>query len=361
MPGRLLYNYIWRSLGFSPLSLFAGGEVGVWYDPSDLTTLFKDWRGENPVTSDGDPVGLVVDKSQGVALGAELLTGNTKAVLAGWVDNGDGSFTATSTNSYISVECPVVQGTLYQYSYTIEEYTSGTLRIGLDASYTAYRTPSQGEVFTAYFTGGNPNADDYIVWGGSSFTGKVSGLSVKEVKGNHATQSVSASRPTYKTDGTYHWLEFDGVDDYMDFAEIDYGTSTAFIGSVAADVGTKGVSFVLGHSVDDSKIGRTSASVAFFRVENGGANISTESWDSNEILSFGDSDGGSTLFSRLSEAEQTASRSGGVSKWDLIGNTSTAGQTHEGPIYGLILVEDYTAIRLSSIESYLAEKSGVTL
>lgn len=33
--------------------------------------------------------------------------------------------------------------------------------------------------------------------------------------GNHATQSVSASRPIYRTDGTLHWLEFDGVDDAL--------------------------------------------------------------------------------------------------------------------------------------------------
>ena len=33
--------------------------------------------------------------------------------------------------------------------------------------------------------------------------------------GNHATQSTSASRPTYRTDGTLHWLEFDGVGDYF--------------------------------------------------------------------------------------------------------------------------------------------------
>jgi hypothetical protein len=81
---------------FSPLDLFQSGEQGAWYDPSDLTTLFQDAAGTIPVVSDGDPVGLMQDKS------------------------------------------------------------------------------------------GN---------------------------GSDATQSVSASRPTYRTDGTLHWLEFDGVDD----------------------------------------------------------------------------------------------------------------------------------------------------
>lgn len=32
---------------------------------------------------------------------------------------------------------------------------------------------------------------------------------------NHATQEVSGSRPTYRTDGNKHWLEFDLVDDFF--------------------------------------------------------------------------------------------------------------------------------------------------
>lgn len=56
-----------RNLGvggvFNPISLFKGGEQGAWYDPSDLRTLFQDAEGTIPVTADGDPVGLMRDKS----------------------------------------------------------------------------------------------------------------------------------------------------------------------------------------------------------------------------------------------------------------------------------------------------------
>ena len=52
------------SLGpFSPVTLFANGEQGVWYDPSDLSTLFQDSAGTTPVTADSQPVGLALDKS----------------------------------------------------------------------------------------------------------------------------------------------------------------------------------------------------------------------------------------------------------------------------------------------------------
>ena len=90
--------------GFSPLSLFASGEVGAWYDPSDLSTMFQDSAGTTPVTADGQPVGLILDKSG---------------------------------------------------------------------------------------------------------------------RGNHASQATTAARPLYKTDGTYHWLKFDGVDDTLSTAAID--------------------------------------------------------------------------------------------------------------------------------------------
>jgi hypothetical protein len=49
--------------GFSPASLFAAGEQGGWYDPSDLSTLFQDSAGTTPVTTPGQSVGLMLDKS----------------------------------------------------------------------------------------------------------------------------------------------------------------------------------------------------------------------------------------------------------------------------------------------------------
>jgi len=52
-----------RVASISPAALFANGEQGIWLDPSDLSTLFQDSSGTTPVTADGDPVGLIRDKS----------------------------------------------------------------------------------------------------------------------------------------------------------------------------------------------------------------------------------------------------------------------------------------------------------
>ena len=48
---------------FDPASLFANGEQGAFYDPSDLSTLFQDDAGTTPVTEPGQTVGLMLDKS----------------------------------------------------------------------------------------------------------------------------------------------------------------------------------------------------------------------------------------------------------------------------------------------------------
>jgi hypothetical protein len=58
----LFKRAVMGSRGFSPSALFANGEQGAWYDPSDLTTLFQNSDGTTAVAV-GDPVGYLGDKS----------------------------------------------------------------------------------------------------------------------------------------------------------------------------------------------------------------------------------------------------------------------------------------------------------
>jgi len=64
----------------------------------------------------------------------------------------------------------------------------------------------------------------------------------KSGRGNHASQATAAARPLYKTDGTYHWLQFDGVDDSLSTAAIDFtmtDSMSVFAGFYkASDAGT---------------------------------------------------------------------------------------------------------------------------
>ena len=72
-------SQVWP-LGFDPASLFAQGEQGVWYDPSDLSTLFQDAAGTVPVTAVEQPVGRILDKS-GRGFHATQATATSRPVL----------------------------------------------------------------------------------------------------------------------------------------------------------------------------------------------------------------------------------------------------------------------------------------
>lgn len=70
--------------------------------------------------------------------------------------------------------------------------------------------------------------------------------------GNHATQPVSAERPVYRTDGVRHWLQGDGIDDYLttqptdslatDSAGISMAMAARRTGSEALRVSQYGIS-----------------------------------------------------------------------------------------------------------------------
>lgn len=49
--------------GFVPSRLFAAGEQGAWYDPSDWSTLYQDSAGTTPINAVEQPVGRILDKS----------------------------------------------------------------------------------------------------------------------------------------------------------------------------------------------------------------------------------------------------------------------------------------------------------
>lgn len=59
------YTKLAQTIGgiFSPSQLFASGEQGTWYDPSDFSSMYQDSAGTTPVTAVEQPVGKILDKS----------------------------------------------------------------------------------------------------------------------------------------------------------------------------------------------------------------------------------------------------------------------------------------------------------
>jgi hypothetical protein len=107
---------------FSPLSLFAAGEQGVWYDPSDFSSMFQDAAGTVPVTAVGQPVGKILDKSgrnnhatQATAASRPVLQqdGNGKYYLG--FDGVDDSMVTAAINFTATDKLSVVGG-LYKAS-----------------------------------------------------------------------------------------------------------------------------------------------------------------------------------------------------------------------------------------------------
>lgn len=206
----------------SPASLFAAGEQGAWYNPSDLTTLFQDNLGATPVTAPGQTVGLMLDKSQGLVLGSELVTnGDFSQGSTGWSGSGAGGWVisggvATHTaGTYGTLSTTATDATTAGKSYLLTFDFAGTGALNVYSRNALIAlvsgTGSKRFIFTAAATSGPTlNFED------QTFNGTIDNISVKLLAGNHATQATSTQRPLYQIDGTGRpYLAFDGVDDCM--------------------------------------------------------------------------------------------------------------------------------------------------
>jgi hypothetical protein len=196
---------------FSPASLFATGEQGAWYDPSDLTTLFQDSAGTTPVTAAAQQVGLMLDKSQGApATGPELVTnGDFTTNITGWTNSSPGTGNISWDNGSLLVErvsggvsayqaVACVIGSTYQVGYSFSPVAGGTIRIAATNATTVPGTgipTANAGTFVFVATAGTMYIHLSLNTGNGT-SGRYDNISVKLLPGNHAFQSNSAQRPT---------------------------------------------------------------------------------------------------------------------------------------------------------------------
>jgi len=236
-----------RSLGgaaFSPRKLFADGTVGAWYDPSDISTLFTDTSGTTPVTASGDPVGLMLDKSQGLVLGSELVTGAASAYSGnGTVATVGDTITATcTTNGIYGITWVSTSVSNLWALLTVEVVTnsaSKSLLIFPNGNSTALAggttTGSKSFIALAPTATGSTARPIFYINGlvGESFSIRLA--SIKSYAGNHAkAANNSTSRPIYTVSGGLKYLEFDGTDDSFSTNSINFSATDKM--SVAAGV-----------------------------------------------------------------------------------------------------------------------------
>lgn len=182
--------------------LFAAGEQGVWYDPSDLSTLFQDSAGTVPVTAVEQPVGLMLDKSKGLVLGPELVTNGGFDSVADWtlasyaaISGGLLNVGTSGAGVFASQPASVVAGKTYIVTFTLT-VLSGSNNV----------SPAVGGTLSSIIRNATGTYTECIVAGGTGtvhMQGRNSGvtnctidnISVKELPGNHATQATSTKRP----------------------------------------------------------------------------------------------------------------------------------------------------------------------
>ena len=185
---------------FSPLSLFSGGAPGAWYDPSDYTTLFQDSAGTTPVTAVEQPVGLMLDKSQGLALGSEVITPEANRDFSSdtgyWSKEGGATISGgvvnvnTAVDNYPIYRFNTAPAGYFELTYTITLVTGG-LRVVTGASSGTQRTASGTYTERLY----NPALGTLGFRTFGPCIGTIDNVSMKAVSGNHAFQATSASRP----------------------------------------------------------------------------------------------------------------------------------------------------------------------
>lgn len=373
--GRVLFSVPSEKYVFSPSMLFADGEVGAWYDPSDDAVLFQG-ASSGAKSGIGDPVGLVLDKSElGGKSISKFLAGQPEAVTNGAFDTDTNGWTA-ARDAVLSVSSSAM---VIAYGGTDYPQARQAISTVAGKSYMLQVTQISGVQLSAVVgtvAGGNQlgtvagvgsltlifvatSAISYLTLQANS-TGPASvavdNVSVKEFPGNHATQSTSNARPTLQEDAAGNrYLSFDGVDDYLRaplpailYQPISCGLAVNFGG---------GTQFVIdGHGANAMSL----ASVSGIRLYSSGAGFSAPMslGENNVVLSRGN---GATSAIRVNGSEVSGVIGAGAITAITLGASGSLTLPLSGRIYQAVIVGGVFGGSDRSLESYLSTKSGVVL
>ena len=376
---------------FSPASLFAAGESGYWLDPSDFSTMFQDSAGTTPVTATGQTVGLILDKSQGLVRGSDLVSDvqvdfnfNPALVTSGLlVFNGPKSWSAARDASgnpnlvaKVGSALRAALGVL-EVSFTLSDYdgpVSGitTLQCVVGDSFTNTRVITTAGTYTLLV----PQATALTFSIGNNGRGyRIDNLVVRQISGNHFLQATAASRPLVQTDGTNIYLSFDGTDDGLQSAAT---INPGAVDTAQVFAGVRRLSDVGNQMLLEASVGATSNNGAI-SVASSGANYTYGSRGTtfrgatgatfaapitNVLTGTSDISGDSVILRVNGEQVDINTFNQGTGNYltytHYIGRRGGTTQPYDGQLYSLIVRygPNLDAAIITQSENYVNSKTG---
>jgi hypothetical protein len=341
--------------GDAPRLLFLRGEQGGWWDPSDRETLFQDAAGTVPVTTLGQPVGRILDKSD---------NGNHL------VQTGDASrptWQARSNLLLATTTLATQSVTTLAATYTLSFFGDGTITL----SGTSTAGPLVG-------TGATDRVTLTFTATAGSLTLTVSGT-VTDAQLELSATATTYQRVTTETDyediGLPRSLQFDGLDDFFLTEKaitvtgpyflvagvfINKNTEIQFVADIDPQSGTRIPQLLRFSTTNPQSIAFTSAGV----FTDSGPPFSV----GNRYLVSATADG-PFLDVRLNRQSNGATATPGIlnsnTRQLTIGRASVfsvSGNHLNGAIYGLILrLQSDFPVATAAAESWIVRKTGLVL
>ena len=149
-------------VAWTPLDLYEPGDILLWYDPSDLSTLFQDAAGTTPVTADGQSVALIRDNGPGgyhrtQSLGPSMAKYKTDGVIHRLLYDGTDDFDQTGAINWGTDEIAAcvgltkasnaAAGTVFEFGITVNNATFGLFAPTLTSG--EFQFNSRGTVLAA--------------------------------------------------------------------------------------------------------------------------------------------------------------------------------------------------------------------
>ncbi len=356
---------------FSPSVLFRAGEQGAWFDPSDLDSMRQESTGVTPAAI-SSALGLLLDKTQGMTIGAEVVTNGTFAgdSATGWTLGTGAAITGgqlvlTAMSTVTSTTFSPVVGVTYLLTFDVVSLTSASVVITFGSVTTSITSPGSKTFRITAIA-----ATSLRISNNGTPTATLDNFSAKPIAGNHLTQATAASRSTLSAVGSYTALLSDGVDDSY-AATTGGGASTAAFIQIAFRATQVGAAQTLWSDRTGNtglKLEITAANALTFSGGNG-ASIDTVTGDTVSIntdyVATATYEGG-VLSVRLNTAGTVTGAcalSAGTAGFTILKDNGAASGFFNGYTYGLLYRKDspVSATLAARSARWLGRKAGLSL